>query len=1379
MKHVIFIVVACLLFVPIMAVSYNVSFDMSDLQFSTGEGGYDSVMMSGLENISVIGAPQVPVKFISLIIPPEMDVDNLAIVTNPQTLSKPYNLIPAQPQIPTSEDWQPGPFIDPDDAYYTMSVYPSTAAEVVSHGYFDGNGRIATIAIYPLQYMPKSKQVVLNPSIDLNLSFKASSQKAVYPAKRSGHLQDKYNALLSNIVENPNDIPMYYSQPPATGLLPTEADYVIVAPAELIPSFADFISWKAAKGLNIYTKSIEDIVDQYPAGDQVIPGALGIADDAGSIRQYLFEQYSQHGLVYALLVGDETNFPIRYGHNGDYSPGDIIGKKYKTPADLYFSDFSGDWNVDADAHYGETADSIDMVAEIFVGRLLAPSLAQDGGQFVENWTEKLITYEGNPGYGDGSYLTNAVYSVADQLVGSPSVQQQISLLASHGFQVNTMMEDPPYGVLGTPTGAQVIDQINEGTGLTSFYAHGSWCTMAVSATDYNEYPKHWVRSLDAYDTPHSAGIIEVGNGLDNLNSDGKYSILYSISCDVAAFDRESAEEPCMARTFTTFLEEKGGPAFLGNTRNGFTGSSPKLHSKFLDILFQVEDAYGQYNCTNAGVAEFGSKMPSPNDDDYYRYLSLSHNLFGDPEMPIWTEQPKQFELSYSTQNNSIHVVNAETNLAISNAVVHFWNTISAQSELRVTDSNGNAVCTFPYTDVCVTKVNHIPLLKHIVPQDGEIWATGQDIKYDVIIPSGRSLTILADVNLSMLSKNRNARIIVEDGGSLYIDNATIIGNAASYDQVEGNAIIIYGDLEIGDNVVFSSVGGLNWDGLIIDNHTNSTLNNATFSRCNLRKLYGGIEATGITLNHGRFTSSDATVSIRNSNITGSIDISNSNETILSEVSVSNPFRGSSAIKIYDTPQLQIENIIVSGAGNGLEMQNCRDYSITNSSFSNNSGNGISIYETNGIYSYTISDCEIRNNLGVGVRFYNSIGNLIGCMIANNNKGVTAYRVSNLKIASNPGYQDSYIGNNDLQEILFVDSANIFIDGERNMIVDNAYNPLTYDKYLIHCPNLQSSRHMRLNFWGYRNQYDMAIMPPESRFYPECVEPEAGAGYYLDPVWNPGITIVDDDDMERVVFHSAIDAALDENPSLAISLFKQLISEFPGSEFAAASAKHIYALEDDKLALKDYYSTEPNLHYNGEIDKVVDYLTTHCNIVLGNYQEAIAWFEDVISNPPSELDSLMAIIDLGYAYTLMQGDAKTSVIAKYPHLKPKSLLEFEVNRESILSNLYTSVENPYGAESNESSIVAVVPVLEKNYPNPFNPSTTISFSIPSDMSCKLDVYNIRGQKVKTLLNENMMAGRHSIVWDGVDDNGRSVSSGVYFYRLATPNRNQTYKMLMIK
>lgn len=1379
MKHMFFVVAVCILFVPAMAVSYSGSFGVSDLQFSTGERGYDSVRMNSLENIRVVGAPQVPVKLLNFIIPPGMDVDNISIVSNTQILSNTYNLIPVQPQIPTSDEWQPGPFVEPDSTYYTMSVYPPTSAEVLNYGYFDGNARIATIAIYPLQYMPQSKQIVLNSSIGFNLSFKASPQVAVYPLKRTSYMQEKYNALLSNIVENPEDIQMYYSQPPSIGLLPTEADYVIVAPAELIPYFNDFVSWKAAKGLHIYTKSIEEIIAQYPNGDQVVPGGIGIDDAAGSIRQYLFDQYSQHGLVYALLVGDNTNSPIRYGVAYNYSPGSTVPVANKVPSDLYFSDFTGNWNVDGDEHFGEPIDSPDSVGEIFVGRLLVPSLSNNGGQFIENWTEKLITYESNPGYGDDSYLTNVVYAIADQGVYSTYTTQQMSLFSSHGFQVTPMVESPQYGPLGTPTGADVINQINNGAGISSFYAHGNVTCAAVSSTGANSYPKHWVRSLDIYETTHPDGVIETGNGFDNLNADGKYAINYSISCDVSAYDWEfdglNDEGYCMARTFTSMIEGKGGPAFLGNTRVGYWGDSELLHSKFLNILFQVQNAYGQYNCTNAGVAESGSKMLYQD-----RFLSFSHNLFGDPEMPIWTEQPKQIVLSYSTQNNSIHVVNAETNVAIPNAMVHFWNASSLQSELRVTDSNGNAVCSFPYTDVSVTKVNHIPLLKHIVPTGGEVWATNQDLKYDVIVPAGRSLTILSDVNLSMLSKNRNARIIIEDGASLYIDNATITGIATSYDQIKGNAINVYGDLSIGDNVVFSSVGGLNWDGLYIDNQTNSTINNATFSRCNLRKLNGGIVVNGSTFINAKFISSDATVSINNSNFTGSIDISNSNETSLTAVTVNSLYRNSPAIKIYNTPQLQIENVNVSGAGDGIEMQSCRDYAINNSSFSHNSGNGISIYETNGIYSYTISNCEITDNAGVGVRFYNSIGNLTGCMIANNNKGVTAYRVSNVTIGNTLDNEDSYIGNNELQEILFVDSANLFIDGERNMIVDNAYDPITFDKYLIQCPNLQSSRPMRLNFWGYRNQHDVAIMPPESRFYPECIGPDAGEiGYYLDPVWDPGIPRTIDQDNDAIVFYSAIDAALDENPTLAISLFKQLISEFPGSEFAAASAKHIYALENDKLALKDYYLSEPNLHYNGEIDKIIDYLTTHCNIKLGNYQEAIAWFEDVISNPPSELDSLMAVIDLGYVYMLMEGDDKASVIAMYPQLKPKSLLEFEANRESILSNLYTSVENPYGNESHSSAIIPMVPVLERNYPNPFNPTTTLSFSLPSEMVCKLEIYNVRGQKVKTLLNESLQSGRHTIVWDGKDAHGRSVSSGVYFYRLDTPNRTQTSKMLLMK
>jgi len=86
----------------------------------------------------------------------------------------------------------------------------------------------------------------------------------------------------------------------------------------------------------------------------------------------------------------------------------------------------------------------------------------------------------------------------------------------------------------------------------------------------------------------------------------------------------------------------------------------------------------------------------------------------------------------------------------------------------------------------------------------------------------------------------------------------------------------------------------------------------------------------------------------------------------------------------------------------------------------------------------------------------------------------------------------------------------------------------------------------------------------------------------------------------------------------------------------------------------------------------------------------------------------------------------------------------------------------------------------NYPNPFNPTTTISFSIPSKQIGSLDIYNLKGQRVKSLLGKSeLQAGTHHITWDGKDETGKSLASGVYFYRLTTPSGTLTQKMLMVK
>ncbi|MBN2461897.1 MAG: T9SS type A sorting domain-containing protein, partial [Candidatus Cloacimonetes bacterium] len=100
-------------------------------------------------------------------------------------------------------------------------------------------------------------------------------------------------------------------------------------------------------------------------------------------------------------------------------------------------------------------------------------------------------------------------------------------------------------------------------------------------------------------------------------------------------------------------------------------------------------------------------------------------------------------------------------------------------------------------------------------------------------------------------------------------------------------------------------------------------------------------------------------------------------------------------------------------------------------------------------------------------------------------------------------------------------------------------------------------------------------------------------------------------------------------------------------------------------------------------------------------------------------------------------------------------------------------------NNNETIVPQTYNLFQNYPNPFNPVTVISFSIPETAVTEIDIYNIRGQKVKSLLYDTLTAGEYSIDWNGSDDSGNRVSSGIYLYRLRSGIYQSTRKMILMK
>jgi hypothetical protein len=108
----------------------------------------------------------------------------------------------------------------------------------------------------------------------------------------------------------------------------------------------------------------------------------------------------------------------------------------------------------------------------------------------------------------------------------------------------------------------------------------------------------------------------------------------------------------------------------------------------------------------------------------------------------------------------------------------------------------------------------------------------------------------------------------------------------------------------------------------------------------------------------------------------------------------------------------------------------------------------------------------------------------------------------------------------------------------------------------------------------------------------------------------------------------------------------------------------------------------------------------------------------------------------------------------------------------------------GIRVEEKIVEAVVPVpneyvVFKNYPNPFNPATKIKFQLPEAQNVKLTIYDMRGSKIKTLVNNSYPAGEHVVSWDATDNNGNRVASGLYVYRFEAGRFSKINKMILLK
>lgn len=361
------------------------------------------------------------------------------------------------------------------------------------------------------------------------------------------------------------------------------------------------------------------------------------------------------------------------------------------------------------------------------------------------------------------------------------------------------------------------------------------------------------------------------------------------------------------------------------------------------------------------------------------------------------------------------------------------------------------------------------------------------------------------------------------------------------------------------------------------------------------------------------------------------------------------------------------------------------------------------------------------------------------------------------------------------EILVISLSNPDLDYGHNDIYDDG------GFYIYILDEDERPIYARFNYWGSPEG------PPPNAFFP------LGSVVYIpwdgDPNTGSGGNPISG---AQGSYQEAVSLEMSGNYEEAISLYEDVIVNYNDSSQALASMGRIFACNQEISgnfdSLRTYYEYLADGSDNQDFIKTAYNFATRCLVEVEMYSEAIAEYEEIILNPPSLEDSVYAVIDAGGVYLLAGSDSSGSGLGKVGYslgtimeLRPVSEIAHQQKTDELLGlllNLVTKGSHIYTHIPSEYS-------LSQNFPNPFNPMTTIKYDIPELSDVQLIVYDLMGREVVTLVNKQVKGGTYQAIWDGKDQDGKPVSSGVYIYLLKARSKEsnrlftQTNKLVLLK
>ena len=704
---------------------------------------YDFITMPGLDITTEIGRPCIPVKTVSFYIPRGKAVKGIRIDSiRKSALPGAYLLMPAQPESPLTGGLDEVRALPEKAVYSSPDPYPASPVSHVRTGYMAGR-TIASVQVFPLQYVPADRQVILNTNIVFTVELADAEIEPPIP-RETENVRDLRNSVVKGLVSNGSDVEADFT---GGALDPSAAtEYLIIAIANHADEYELLRQWKTRKGVPAEIVSREDVLATYSG-----------RDDPERIRNCILDYYLNQSTDWVVLTTSSPKAKIR----GCYcAVGSIVDDFI--PCDLYFADLDGDWNADGDDLWGEVSDNIDLYSDVYVGRIPANT-----GEPCAVVVDKILTYEGFYSYPTDYQLDMlflAEYAdpqtdggIAKDLIDTESVPARFSPITKL------------YESSGNLSWWSAMSALNSGQGFVNHDGHGSSTLISIGPS-----------SLDMDDAMA-------------LTNAPRYMVLYTVACNPGNFH---CAVGCFGRSFIESPD--GGGFFVGNSRYGWYwpghpgyGTGELYDREFFKSMF----TRGQEHLGVIHADAKAQRIPYSMSDNSSRWTQFTSNVFGCPETPVWLDTPMTLAAAHDAtieggpQSFSVYVTNAGTPLT--GARVCLW---KADDLYEVLETAGDGLASFSIAPadtgnmmVTVTKNGYLPYA-------GSTWVSSADAGVDAGAikpmsmkvspnPAAGSVRVTYALPGADPASRREAFIEVYDARGRRIDSIPVEGTTTSCNTV--------------------------------------------------------------------------------------------------------------------------------------------------------------------------------------------------------------------------------------------------------------------------------------------------------------------------------------------------------------------------------------------------------------------------------------------------------------------------------------------------------------------------------------------------------------------------------------------------------------------